>query len=198
MRKDRALSSALIRPICKVPPPPLPPPKRRLFPPAGGMRSHSIRSSWRRASRERWSSSIPIGSGTKGHIWAWPPSVSPMLPRRLGAVPRIAFPDPVKCVSYFTHLYGHLLIARCDPARLMARIKQPRYWKFARLSAGGGSLERTRLEAKFPASWENTGNFVRRGLRVRLLAWNLGPNTRAYDPIPYVAEQGIYFGLTGN
>jgi hypothetical protein len=27
-------------------------------------------------------------------------------------------------------------------------------------------------EAKFPASWENTGNFVRLGLRVRLLARN--------------------------
>ena len=25
-------------------------------------------------------------------------------------------------------------------------------------------------EAKFPASWENTGNFIRLGLRVRLLA----------------------------
>src|ERR1700719_4242167 len=53
-------------------------------------------------------------------------------------------------------------------------------------------------EAKFPASWENTGNFVRRGLRVRLLAWNLGPNTTAYDPILYATEQGIYFGLAGN
>ena len=53
-------------------------------------------------------------------------------------------------------------------------------------------------ETKFPASWENTGNFVRRGLRVRLLAWNLGPNTMAYDPIPYATEQGIYFGLAGN
>ena len=27
-------------------------------------------------------------------------------------------------------------------------------------------------EAKFPASWENTGNFVRLGLRVRLLDRN--------------------------
>ena len=48
------------------------------------------------------------------------------------------------------------------------------------------------------ASWENTGNIVRRGLRVRLLAWNPGTNTKAYDPIPYAAEQGIYFGLAGN
>ena len=53
-------------------------------------------------------------------------------------------------------------------------------------------------EAKFPASWENTGNFVRLGLRVRLLARNPGPNSMAYDPIPYASEQGIYFGLAGN
>ena len=46
-------------------------------------------------------------------------------------------------------------------------------------------------EAKFPASWENTGNFVRLGRRVRLLARNAGPNTIAYDPIPYASEQGI-------
>jgi hypothetical protein len=50
-------------------------------------------------------------------------------------------------------------------------------------------------ETKFP---ENTGNFVRRGLRVRLLSWNLGGNTMAYDPIPYATEQGIFFGLAGN
>jgi hypothetical protein len=53
-------------------------------------------------------------------------------------------------------------------------------------------------EAKFPASWENTGNFVRLGLRVRLLARNPGTNSMAYDPIPYASEQGIYFGLAGN
>ena len=53
-------------------------------------------------------------------------------------------------------------------------------------------------EAKFPASWENTGNFVRLGLRVRLLARNPGPNSMAYDPIPYASKQGIYFGLAGN
>jgi hypothetical protein len=52
--------------------------------------------------------------------------------------------------------------------------------------------------AKFPASWENTGNFVRLGLRVRLLARNPGTNSMAYDPIPYASEQGIYFGLAGN
>ena len=53
-------------------------------------------------------------------------------------------------------------------------------------------------EAKFPASWENTRNFVRLGLRARLLARNPGPNSMAYDPIPYASEQGIYFGLARN
>jgi hypothetical protein len=53
-------------------------------------------------------------------------------------------------------------------------------------------------EAKFPASWENTGNFVRLGLRVRLLAHNPASNSTAYDAIPYASEQGIYFGLAGN
>src|SRR6266481_5967974 len=40
-------------------------------------------------------------------------------------------------------------------------------------------------EAKFPASWENTGNSVRLDLRVRLLARNPGTNSMIYDPIPY-------------
>jgi hypothetical protein len=53
-------------------------------------------------------------------------------------------------------------------------------------------------EAKFPASWENTGNFIRLGLRVRLLARNPRPNSRVYNPIPYASEQGIYFGRAGN
>src|SRR5438270_5618510 len=52
--------------------------------------------------------------------------------------------------------------------------------------------------AKFPASWENTGNFARLGPRVRLLARNPVPNSMAYDPIPYASEQGIYFRLAGN
>jgi hypothetical protein len=30
------------------------------------------------------------------------------------------------------------------------------------------------------------------------LARNPGPNSMAYDPIPYASEQGIYFGLAGN
>ena len=53
-------------------------------------------------------------------------------------------------------------------------------------------------EDKFPASWENTGNFVCLGLRVRLLARNPAPNSMIHDPIPYASEQGIYFGLAGN
>jgi len=61
-------------------------------------------------------------------------------------------------------------------------------------SAANSSLE----NAKFPASWENTGNFVRLGLRVRLLARNPASNSMAYDAIPYASEQGIYFGLAGN
>jgi hypothetical protein len=51
------------------------------------------------------------------------------------------------------------------------------------------------LKPKFPASRENTGNFVRLGLRGRLLARNTGPNSMVCDPIPYESEQGIYFAL---
>jgi CheY-like chemotaxis protein len=40
-------------------------------------------------------------------------------------------------------------------------------------------------EAKFPASWEITGNFVRLGLRVRFLARNPTTNSMIYDVIPY-------------
>jgi hypothetical protein len=53
-------------------------------------------------------------------------------------------------------------------------------------------------EPKFPASWEYTGYFVRRGLRVDYRAWNPQLNSTTYDPIPYASEQGIYFGLAGN
>jgi hypothetical protein len=37
----------------------------------------------------------------------------------------------------------------------------------------------------------NAGNFVRLGLRVRLLVRNQRPNSMVYDPIPYASEQGI-------
>ena len=53
-------------------------------------------------------------------------------------------------------------------------------------------------EAKFPASWEYTGYFVRRGPPSGLLAWNPEPNSTIYEPIPYASEQGIYLRLAGN
>jgi hypothetical protein len=53
-------------------------------------------------------------------------------------------------------------------------------------------------EPKFPASWEYTGYFVRRGPPSGLLARNPEPNSTIYEPIPYASEQGIYFGLAGN
>ena len=62
----------------------------------------------------------------------------------------------------------------------------------------GQSRANSSLKPKFPASWENTGNFVRLGPRVRLLSWNRGTNSMIYNPIPYASEQGIYFGLAGN
>jgi hypothetical protein len=49
-------------------------------------------------------------------------------------------------------------------------------------------------EAKF----QNTGNFVRLGLRGRLLARNTGSKSTAYDPIPCASEQVISFALVGN
>jgi hypothetical protein len=104
MRRDRALSSALIRPICKVPPPPLPPPKRRLFPPAGDMRSHSIRSSWRRASRERWSSSILDRIRHQRSYLGMAALRIADAPETSGSSATNSFSDPVRCVSYFTHL----------------------------------------------------------------------------------------------
>src|SRR5580700_10247111 len=60
------------------------------------------------------------------------------------------------------------------------------------------SLANPSLKPEFPASWENTGNSVRLGLRVRLLVRNYVVYSMVYDAIPYASEQGIYFGLTGN
>ena len=62
----------------------------------------------------------------------------------------------------------------------------------------GAVTSETVSGAKFPASWENTGNFVRLGLRVHLLARNQTRNSMACDAIPYAPEQGIYFVLAGN
>jgi len=53
-------------------------------------------------------------------------------------------------------------------------------------------------EAKFPASWEYTGYFVRRGPSSVLLARNREPNSTIYELIPYASEQGIYLRLAGN
>jgi len=50
----------------------------------------------------------------------------------------------------------------------------------------------------FSASWENTGNFTRLGLRGRLLGSNAATDSTVYRVIPYAPEQGIYSGLAGN
>ena len=65
--------------------------------------------------------------------------------------------------------------------------------RWRRQSRANSSLKPNSL-----ASWENTGNFVRLGLRVRLLARNWAGNSMVCDAIPYALEQGIYFGLAGN
>ena len=61
------------------------------------------------------------------------------------------------------------------------------------LQALGGSIPEQLPIAEFMTRSEvyfaNGG--VRLGLRERLLARNAGPNTIAYDPIPYASEQGI-------
>jgi hypothetical protein len=97
-----------------------------------------------------------------------------------------------------TRQIGRELGGPCRPA---GRLSRPR-WAAAPGPSTRNGLDRTRrwrrqsranpsLKPKFPASWENTGNFVRLGLRGRLLARNAGLNTIAYDPIPYASEQGI-------
>lgn len=53
-------------------------------------------------------------------------------------------------------------------------------------------------EAKFPASWENTGNFARRAPRRWLSDQIATALSMSCEVIPYASEQGIYFGLTGN
>src|SRR5215472_446225 len=50
----------------------------------------------------------------------------------------------------------HRAAARGDGHRILSDEAEP---KVCRLAAGGGSLERTRLLLKFPASWESAGNF---------------------------------------
>src|ERR1700751_358388 len=62
----------------------------------------------------------------------------------------------------------------------------------------GAVTSETVSGAKFPASWENTGNFAPLGLRERLLASNAATDSTVYRIIRYALEQGIYFGLAGN
>jgi hypothetical protein len=54
------------------------------------------------------------------------------------------------------------------------------------------------LGAKFPASWENTGNFADSGLGSASDAAKKGTKSVSYEPIPYASEQGIFLRLTGN
>jgi hypothetical protein len=51
---------------------------------------------------------------------------------------------------------------------------------------------------KFPASRENTGNFIDSCPAAGLMAAKKGVNPEAYRPIPYAPEQGIFCGLAGN
>jgi hypothetical protein len=53
-------------------------------------------------------------------------------------------------------------------------------------------------EAKFPASWEITGNFIEPGLSCASSSVKTRVGSKVYDPIPYAPEQGIYFALSGN
>jgi hypothetical protein len=50
--------------------------------------------------------------------------------------------------------------------------------------------------------WAGQGALAAPLCLVRKLAiavlYGVGPNSMAYDPIPYASEQGIYFGLAGN
>jgi len=54
------------------------------------------------------------------------------------------------------------------------------------------------LEAKFPVSRENTGNFLDSGLGNALTGAKKVISSVLYGPIPYASEQGIFCGLTGN
>jgi hypothetical protein len=63
---------------------------------------------------------------------------------------------------------------------------------------GGVSCELVSENAKFPASWENTGNFADSGLGGASEAAKKGTKSVSYGPIPYASEQGIFCGLTGN
>ena len=51
---------------------------------------------------------------------------------------------------------------------------------------------------KFPASWENTGNFARWVFRAQADAPNSSAISKRYWEIPCAPEQGIFCSLTGN
>jgi hypothetical protein len=53
-------------------------------------------------------------------------------------------------------------------------------------------------EPKFPASWENAGNFVNCGLNGASKGAKKGAKSVAHGPIPYSSEQGIFCTLAGN
>ena len=63
---------------------------------------------------------------------------------------------------------------------------------------GGVSCELVSEIPKFPASWENTGNFIDSGLGGASTAAKKGIKSVSYGPIPYASKQGIFCGLTGN
>jgi len=54
------------------------------------------------------------------------------------------------------------------------------------------------LKPKFPASRENTGNFIDSGLGRASTVEKTSIVSILYGPIPYASEQGIFYGLAGN
>jgi hypothetical protein len=62
----------------------------------------------------------------------------------------------------------------------------------------GGSAELASWTRKIPASWENTGNFVRWVFRAQANASNSSAISTRYSEIPCTSEQGIFCSLTGN
>src|ERR1700732_4912940 len=54
------------------------------------------------------------------------------------------------------------------------------------------------LKPKFPASRENTGNFIDSGLGRASTVEKTSIISTLYGPIPYASEQGICYGLAGN
>ena len=60
------------------------------------------------------------------------------------------------------------------------------------LLEGGVSCELVSENAKFPASRENTGNFIDSGLGGASMMAKKAINSVSYEPIPYAPEQGIF------